>query len=105
MINLPCGYAMDADDYCYIIGKPYRNQKDGKITLAKKLYYTKLEDAIESVTARCVRDAVASGVVTELVQLIDCVNMRSEEMQRLIAGRIAINPYSAAPAGDSASEA
>lgn len=94
MINLPGGYAMDADDYCYIIGKPYRNPKDGKITLAKKTYYTKLQDAIEAVTARCARDAVAGGAVTQLCQLADHISMRNEEMQKLIAGRIAINPAS-----------
>lgn len=105
MINLPGGYAMDADDYCYIIGKPYRNQKDGKITLAKKTYYTKLEDAIDAVTARCARDAVASGKVAELVRMVDYISMLYEEMQKLIAGRIAINPYSAVPADDSANEA
>ena len=105
MINLPGGYAMDADDYCYIIGKPYRNPKDGKTTIAKKTYYAKLEDAIESVTERCARDAVASGVVTELVQLIDCINMRSEEMQKLIAGRISIKPFQVASEEDLSDEA
>lgn len=105
MINLPGGYAMDADDYCYIIGKPYRNPKDGKITLAKKTYYTKLQDAIEAVTARCARDAVASGAVTELVRLVDYISMRSEEMRKLVEGRIAIKPYSVVLVDESANEA
>lgn len=69
MINLPGGYAMDADDYCYIIGKPYRNPKDGKITLAKKTYYTKLEDALDDVVRRCGRDRVAEGSIDGLLVL------------------------------------
>ena len=61
---------MDADDNCYIVGKPYKSPKDGSVTLAKKSYYTKLSDALENVLARAVRDKVANGTLTELSAVI-----------------------------------
>jgi hypothetical protein len=36
MINLPCGYVLDADEYQYIVGKPQiikvKNKEDGTVT-------------------------------------------------------------------------
>lgn len=92
MINLPGGYAMDADDCCYIIGKPYTNPKNGNITLAKKSYHNRLGPACESVVERCARDAVASGEITELSKLIDYIAQVKCDISRLVEGDPFLKP-------------
>lgn len=105
MINLPGGYAMDADDYCYIIGKPYTSPKDGKVILQKKTYYTRLEDALDDCLKRCARDAVADGSVTELAQLVDCMSALASDLTAMLPALMHRKTVPAVSAGESSEQA
>ena len=84
MIQLPGGYAMTADETCYMVGVPYKRKKDGREDLTKKLYYTSLSSAMSGTLQRIIRERVAAGDITEMRQLVAEVEKLRVELDTLL---------------------
>ena len=84
MIYLPGGYAMIADENCFVIGIPYTNPKNGNTDLRKKLYYTSLSLALEGTVSRIMRDKVADESITDLQGIIEQYEKLRDEMKHLL---------------------
>jgi len=69
MIRLPGGYAIMADELCYMVGIPYV-RKDGKDDLRRKTYYTSLSWAIRDALNRVIRDRVGDNSIDTFEGLV-----------------------------------
>ena len=69
MIQLTKDLWMDADEHCYIVGKP-RQIADKVVRLDKPTYYTTMAQAVSGACARALRQGVADGTITTLREFI-----------------------------------
>ena len=84
MIELPGGYAMDAYEYGYRVGKPYVRKKDGVTDLRNVTYHTTPASALENVLQRVIRDHVEDGSVTTLSELLTEMNQQRLELETML---------------------
>lgn len=74
---------MDADEHCYIVGKP-RQSADKVVRLDKPTYYTTMAQAVSGACARAMRQGVADGNITTLREFIQEQERLQAEFERLI---------------------
>lgn len=106
MIQLTKDLWMDADEHCYIVGKP-RQIADKVVRLDKPTYYTTMAQAVSGACARALRQGVADGTITTLREFIQEQERLQAEFERLIAPlnsgearQSAVEAHQTAPTGN-----
>lgn len=84
MIQLTDDLWMDADDHCYIVGKPWKRRR-GVVELRMPTYYSTAEQAVYGALGHAMRKAVKDGSITTLRQFIQEQERLRSELENLIA--------------------
>lgn len=84
MIELPGGYAMDAYEYGYRVGKLYVRKKNGVANLRNVTYHATPAFAIENALQRVIRDRVADGSITTLSELLEEMNAQRTKFEIIL---------------------
>lgn len=84
MIALPGGYAMDAYEYGYRVGKLCVSKKNGTTYLRNTTYHTTPASAIENALQRVIRDHVEDGSITTLDRLLREMNEQRRELDMML---------------------
>ena len=88
MIHLINDYYLDADNNCYTVGIPKKNEY-GKTFISKPKYYITLDRAISSTAELVLRDKISSGEIDTLNSALSELQNIKSELGRII--NIAIN--------------
>lgn len=84
MIELPKGFAVSADDHCFIVGK-LKQRTDGRIEITNPKYYTTMHQAIRGTLCCMMRASVKDGDITTLQQFSQEQRKLHGELWRLIS--------------------
>lgn len=84
MIQLTKDLVVNADELCYIVGKPCKTRGKG-LELRNRTYHTTAVQAVQSALLRTMRQGVADGSITTLRQFIEEQQRLQAELERLIA--------------------
>lgn len=84
MIDLVGGYAMDAYEFGYRVGKKYVRKKDGVADLHSATYHKTPALAVEEAMRRLIRDRVADESITTLSALLEEMNRLRTELEDIL---------------------
>ncbi len=84
MIQLTKDLAMTADEHCYIVGKP-RQRADKGTVLDKLTYYPTAAQAVSGALSRTMRQGVADGSITTLLEFVQEQERLRDELEKLLA--------------------
>lgn len=83
MIQLTKELALIADSHCFIVGKP-RKRVGKAIEMMEPSYYTTAAQAVQGSLNRAMRQSVADGRITTLLQFIQEQERLQEKFQAMI---------------------
>lgn len=82
MIQLPGGFAITADEHCYMVGST-RQRRNRADTLRNVTYYSTMEQAVRGAVMRVMRKGVEDGEITTLRDFLEELERRRTAIQEM----------------------